>query len=190
MTGDPEVGSTRGGGAGGPRGSRIPGILVAALLPLCPAAPLLGQSSLTIYNDGRVLVRREVEARIAKGASTLQLGLGALELIRACGLDVPLIIVSGTVGEETAVAAIRNGATIEELEEVADVGPVVAASIREFFDDAGHRRVIRELLGHGIEFRKAERRSEALAGQVIVFTGGLETMTRDEAKALAEARRS
>jgi DNA ligase (NAD+) len=47
--------------------------------------------------------------------------------------------------------------------------------------------VIDALLGHGVEFRAAERAGEELAGQVIVFTGGLETMTRDEAKALAAA---
>jgi PAS domain S-box-containing protein len=38
-------------------------------------------------------------------------GLAALELVRATGLDVPFIFVSGTIGEEKAVAALRDGAT-------------------------------------------------------------------------------
>ncbi|HXX92872.1 MAG TPA: BRCT domain-containing protein, partial [Planctomycetota bacterium] len=39
-------------------------------------------------------------------------------------------------------------------------------------------------LGAGIELRGPQRTSEALAGQVVVFTGGLDRMTRDEAKRL------
>ena len=38
-------------------------------------------------------------------------GMRALELLRASGLDVPLILISGTVGEEVAVEAMRRGAT-------------------------------------------------------------------------------
>ena len=38
-------------------------------------------------------------------------GMRALELLRASGLDVPLILISGTVGEEVAVEAMRQGAT-------------------------------------------------------------------------------
>src|SRR3981189_3746062 len=38
-------------------------------------------------------------------------GLRALEVLRSTGLDVPLILVSGTVGEEVAVEAMRYGAT-------------------------------------------------------------------------------
>jgi DNA ligase (NAD+) len=99
------------------------------------------------------------------------------------------------VGEATAAALAEHfgslerirAATAEELLEVQDVGPVVAESIRGFFADGEHGRVIEALLAHGIRFRKAERAGDELAGQVIVFTGGLERMTRDEAKALAAA---
>ena len=37
-------------------------------------------------------------------------GLRALEVLNSCGLEIPFIIVSGTIGEETAVAAMRSGA--------------------------------------------------------------------------------
>ena len=106
MTGDREAGSRRGRGAGGRRGWGTAWIPLAALLSLCPAAPLLGQSSLTIYNDGRVLVRREVEARIAKGASTLQLGLGALDPATIFSLDPGVTITRLTYDGATDEASV------------------------------------------------------------------------------------
>jgi hypothetical protein len=60
----------------------------AAPLPICPAAPPLhAQTSLTIYNDGRVLVRRAVAANLPKGASTQRLALGALDPATLFSLD-------------------------------------------------------------------------------------------------------
>lgn len=60
---------------------RVAAILVLAFMPLprFPASPLSAQTSLTIYNDGRVLVRRTVPAQIPKGQSTQRLTLGALD---------------------------------------------------------------------------------------------------------------
>jgi hypothetical protein len=59
----------------------VAAILVLAFMPLprFPASPLSAQTSLTIYNDGRVLVRRTVPAQIPKGQSTQRLTLGALD---------------------------------------------------------------------------------------------------------------
>jgi len=51
------------------------------------ASPLHAQTSLTIYNDGRVLVRRTVAAKIPKGSSTQRLSLGALEPATIFSLD-------------------------------------------------------------------------------------------------------
>jgi DNA ligase (NAD+) len=94
------------------------------------------------------------------------------------------------VGEATANALADHfgsieklrAATLEELQDVQDVGPKVAESIRAFLDDPKNLAVIEQLLGSGIEFRAPEKKSDRLAGQVVVFTGGIEVMTRDEAK--------
>ena len=43
------------------------------------AAPLSAQTSVTIYNDGRVLVRREVSVSVPKGSSSHQVTLGPLD---------------------------------------------------------------------------------------------------------------
>ena len=99
------------------------------------------------------------------------------------------------VGESTAKALADHfgtldklqAATAEEIEETPDVGPTVAASIRKFLDDSRNVALIRQLREAGIEFQAPEKKGDALAGQVIVFTGGLEQMTRDEAKELAQS---
>jgi hypothetical protein len=68
---------------------RMVGFLLATTAPLsiCPAAPLSAQTSLTIYNDGRVLVRRTLQTAIPKGASTQRLTLGALDPATLFSLD-------------------------------------------------------------------------------------------------------
>jgi hypothetical protein len=59
----------------------------AAPLPCGLAAPLSSQTSLTIYNDGRVLVRRVISANVTRGASTQRLALGALDPATLFSLD-------------------------------------------------------------------------------------------------------
>jgi hypothetical protein len=66
----------------------------AALLPVSPAAPRLhAQTSLTIYNDGRVLVRRTIQKEIPKGGSTQRLALGPLNPGTIFSLDSSLTII-------------------------------------------------------------------------------------------------
>jgi DNA ligase (NAD+) len=99
------------------------------------------------------------------------------------------------VGEATALALAEHfgsleklqAASAEEIEETQDVGPTVAESIRKFLDDDRNGKLIRQLLDAGIEFKAPERAGDRLSGQVIVFTGGMEKLTRDEAKALAQS---
>jgi len=72
----------RGSGDAGKWGAVL--IAVAYLLTPLPAYP---QMSLTIYNDGRVLVRRTVDAKVPKGSSTQRLALGALDPATVFSLD-------------------------------------------------------------------------------------------------------
>lgn len=77
------------------------------------------------------------------------------------------------------------------LQEVTDVGPVVAASIRHFFDQPHNVEVIEQLRASGVTWVEGEPvRREALPfnGKTFVLTGTLPTMGRDEAKALIEAQ--
>jgi DNA ligase (NAD+) len=77
------------------------------------------------------------------------------------------------------------------LLQVADVGPVVAKSIVEFFADVQRRAVVEALLHAGIRIAPVAApaaQATGVAGKTFVLTGTLPTLSRDEAKALIEAR--
>ena len=98
------------------------------------------------------------------------------------------------VGEATAASvaghfgklANLQAATDEELQNVADVGPVVAARIRAFFEEQHNLDVIARLKEYGVDWPESEPLATAddgvLSGKTFVITGTLPTMTRDEAK--------
>jgi DNA ligase (NAD+) len=102
------------------------------------------------------------------------------------------------VGEATAKDLARHfgslerivDAGVEQLLEVSDVGPVVAQSIRTFFDQPHNREVVQQLRACGVTWEDdavAESRPKPLAGKTLVLTGTLPSLTRDEAKAMIEA---
>jgi DNA ligase (NAD+) len=100
------------------------------------------------------------------------------------------------VGEATGKALAEHfgtlerimDATEEELQEVRDVGPEVAQSIRRFFAERQNRRVIHRLLEAGVTPAPVRRPKGPLAGKKFVLTGALGTMTRPEAQRRIEAR--
>jgi DNA ligase (NAD+) len=102
------------------------------------------------------------------------------------------------VGETTASALAQNFAGLEELleadedrlQQIPDVGPVVAAALRSFFHEEHNRSVIAALQEAGVRWplptrRKAE--GQPLAGRTFVITGTLHSMTREEAKSRLQA---
>jgi len=102
------------------------------------------------------------------------------------------------VGEATAKALARHfgkldaimDASEEELLAVADVGPIVAKSIRTFFDQPHNREVVAQLRACGVTWPEGEAApvlAQPLSGQTFVLTGTLPTLGREEAKALIEA---
>ena len=88
---------------------------------------------------------------------------------------------------EALRAAARAENAAEELSSVEGVGPVVAEAVADFFaeprNEAALDALVREV---SIEPMEAIAAGHPLAGKTIVFTGSLERMTRDEAKAIAE----
>ncbi|MGC4403623.1 NAD-dependent DNA ligase LigA [Methyloversatilis sp. MC4-4] len=101
------------------------------------------------------------------------------------------------VGEATAKDLARHlgsmdrimGASVEELAQVPDVGPVVAASIHTFFAQPHNREVVEQLRACGIVWEEGEAQvaSGPLVGKTVVLTGTLPTLSRDQAKDLLEA---
>src|SRR5208282_1868175 len=95
------------------------------------------------------------------------------------------------VGERTGQLLAEHFSTLdefaaakaEELENVPEVGPKVAASITEFFSEAANRNLIKKLHKAGVRpaAEKREVISQKLAGKSFVFTGGLANRSREEA---------
>jgi len=104
------------------------------------------------------------------------------------------------VGGATAKVLARNfhtleavaEATEEQLVEVDKIGSEVAGRIRAWFDGAKNRELIDALLAQGVEIAAEEesggRRGDAFEGEICVFTGTLEAMSRFEAKSAVEAQ--
>ncbi len=83
-------------------------------------------------------------------------------------------------------------ATTAQLERVGEIGPVVAQSVREYFDEPRNRELVARLRAAGVRTEappQAARTGTAqLAGKTFVLTGTLAGMSRDEAAAAIEAR--
>ena len=83
-------------------------------------------------------------------------------------------------------------ASVDQLLQVNDVGPVVAHSLRTFFDQAHNREVVEQLRAAGITWPESDGSVAALGpqplvGKTLVLTGTLPTLGREDAKALVEA---
>jgi DNA ligase (NAD+) len=102
------------------------------------------------------------------------------------------------VGESTAKTLARHfgaldplmAADEEALRQVPDIGPIVAARIAHFFAQPHNREVIAALRANGVRWPEGPPQRSAdgpLAGKTVVLTGGLGSMSRDEAGARLEA---
>jgi DNA ligase (NAD+) len=155
---------------------------------------LAGLTSRTVRSDGREIVRRFGEKNAAKVVAQIDrsrsndlwrliYGLG----IRHIGERAAQVL-ANAFGSIAALAA----ASPEELVATPEVGPVLAASVRSWFDEPRNQRLLERLRAAGVrmevppELRRAEPQGGPLSGKTYVLTGTLERMTRDEATAAIE----
>ena len=167
---------------------------------------------------GEKLVDQMVEAGIVRTLPDLyKLGLTALsELDRMADKSAQNILIAlqnskqttlprflyglgiRHVGEATAKTLAKHfgkldaimDATLDQLTQVADVGPTVALSLRTFFDQAHNREVVEQLRACGLTWTEGEPSAAALlalSGKTFVITGTLPTLGRDELKEMLEA---
>ena len=103
------------------------------------------------------------------------------------------------VGDRTATTLARHfgslealsKATVEELDDVPEIGLTVAQSVRDWFDDEGNQALCGRLEAAGVRTKmekKASAGDDKFAGKQFVLTGTLESFSRDEARAAIEAR--
>ncbi len=102
------------------------------------------------------------------------------------------------IGEATAKELARHfgtldaimDASVEQLLEVEDVGPIVAQALRTFFDQPHNREVVEQLRACGVTWKEGEAAAQApkpLAGKTFVLTGTFPTLSREQAKEMLEA---
>jgi DNA ligase (NAD+) len=139
----------------------------------------------------------ELERIAKKSASNLLVQIEASKqrdlsnLIYALGLR--------HVGDRTATTLARqfgslealSKASIEDLDDVPEIGLTVAQSVRDWFDDEGNLALCERLAAGGVR-TKMEKTSgpvdDKFAGKIFVLTGSLADFTRDEARAAIESR--
>jgi DNA ligase (NAD+) len=177
--------------------------------------------AMNIEGLGEKLVEQMVDANLVRTpADMYRLGLSALANLERMAEKSAQNLIDGAaqskettlprflfalgirhVGESTAKDLAKHfgqldrimDAPIEALLQVNDVGPVVAESLRRFFDEPHNREVVEQLRACGITW--AEHNGAALqthdgpfASKTVVLTGTLATMSRDDAKEKLESR--
>ena len=162
---------------------------------------------------GDKLVEQLVDAHIVKTPADLyKLGLLAMINLERMGEKSAINLLAGiekskhttlarfifalgirNVGETTAKDLARHfgsldnllATDLERLQQVRDVGPVVAQSMADFLAQAHNLEVIAQLRAAGVQWVEHEQQvatASPLAGQTFVLTGTLATLSRDEAK--------
>ena len=124
-----------------------------------------------------------IEARIGFDPARFLFGLG----IRHVGIVTAKDLMKAFGSIEGLEAAARGPDAQAELSAVEGIGPVVAEALVDFFHEPHNREELAELLelARPAAFVSTTRETE-WTGKTIVFTGSLETMSRDEAKVQAE----
>lgn len=124
-------------------------------------------------------------------------GMAALKILRSAGLDIPFILISGTVGEEIAVAAMKAGADDYVLKmNLSRLAPVLERELKEVAIRAEHRRAQRDLLESESRFRNLTKLSSDWFWEqdeeyrFVRFSGGDEDggWGRDQSSTLGQRR--
>ncbi|GAB4320397.1 MAG: NAD-dependent DNA ligase LigA [Candidatus Zixiibacteriota bacterium] len=111
------------------------------------------------------------------------------QLIAALGISHVGAHIARVLADKFGSIDAIAGASREELEQVNEIGPIVAASIHQFFSLKETRKLLEKLRQGGVEFEEVKRRTtekRPLEGKIFVLTGTLPTLKRDEAKKLIE----
>jgi DNA ligase (NAD+) len=159
------------------------------------AAQLAGLTSRSIRGDGKVIERRFGEKNAAKVVEQIE---------RSRSNDLSRLIYGlgmRHVGERGAqVLAVRFGtmaalaaAPVSELQSTREIGPVLAASVRDWLDEPRNTALIARLAAAGVRMdtpedaRRATSAGGPLAGRTYVLTGTLASMTREAAATALES---
>jgi DNA ligase (NAD+) len=110
-------------------------------------------------------------------------------LIYALGIRNVGTTVASILSEEYSTLEELAEASEDDIAEIYGVGPVIAREIRSHFDDPKNREALRKLVAAGVRYESGSQvKSHDLDGEVLVFTGILSEMSREDAEAEVKRR--
>ncbi|MDP8994992.1 MAG: NAD-dependent DNA ligase LigA [Pseudomonadota bacterium] len=129
-----------------------------------------------------------IEAKRTPPLDRLLYGLGIRHVGQVTARDLAKAFHTLEALRDTAIDAATDESAMAELVAIEGIGPVVAQAVVDFFAEPHNREAIDDLLREVSPppFRLETKRSP-VSGKTLVFTGALETLSREEAKAQAEA---
>jgi DNA ligase (NAD+) len=158
------------------------------------AATLAGLTSTSTRADGKEIVRRFGEKNAAKLLQQIERST-TNELWRLIyGLGIRHVGERGAQVLARAFGSIDalGNATVEQLQQTQEIGPVLAASVRGWLDEPRNRELLERLRAAGVRMEVPEAERAALttpgplAGRTYVLTGTLASMSREQATAALE----
>ena len=128
----------------------------------------------------RLVSYRQELVSLSKNLDKLLFGLG----IKNVGAKVATLLCENF----PSIEALKH-ASFEELVSIPEIGEIIARSVRDYFDNEKNISMLKELeeLGVNMVYKKRDIVSGIFAHKVVVLTGTLESMTRDEAKNIIES---
>jgi DNA ligase (NAD+) len=126
-----------------------------------------------------------IEARREIGLDRFINALG----IRHVGETNARLLARTFLNIDAFIEAMESKDAVEQLTHIGGIGEVVAEAIRDFFDEPHNRKLLDRLLKEVTvkPMSPPKTKGSPVAGMTVVFTGSLEKMTRQEAKARAES---
>jgi DNA ligase (NAD+) len=128
-----------------------------------------------------------IEDRRSIGLDRFIFALGIRHVGETTGRDLARALGSAEALRDVAIAAASDAEARGRLTDIGGIGPVVAQALIDFFGEPHNQVTFADLLGEVTPEPLAAAKQTALTGQTVVFTGSLAALTRDEARAQAEA---
>ena len=128
-----------------------------------------------------------IAARRTVGLDRFLYALGIRHVGETTARDLARALGSAEAVRDVALAAADDAEARGRLTDIGGIGPVVTQALIDFFGEPHNLATFADLLDFVTPEPLAAARQTALTGQTVVFTGSLTTLTRDEARAQAEA---
>ncbi|KAB7648437.1 NAD-dependent DNA ligase LigA [Polymorphobacter fuscus] len=128
-----------------------------------------------------------IEARRTVGLDRFLYALGIRHVGEVTARDLARALGSAEAVQAAALAAVDDAEARGRLTDIGGIGPVVTEALVDFFAEPHNQASYADLLAQVTPQPLAAARQTALTGKTVVFTGSLTALTRDEARAQAEA---